>query len=166
MSQQEHESFIKTPKQLIVAVIFGFAVPIAIAVLAAQFVTAGKKGAPDEETTARAIAPVAKLQLGSSKPAASGPKTGEQVYQAVCAACHSSGAAGAPKTGDNGAWGPRLGVGLEGLVKSATAGKGAMPPKGGGADLSELELARAIVFMANQSGANFKEPAAPEGEAK
>ena len=44
-------------------------------------------------------------------------------------------------------------------MKSATAGKNAMPPKGG-SDANELELTRAIVFMANKAGAGFKEPAA------
>lgn len=161
MSDQEHESFIKTPKQLIVAVLIGFAVPIAIAVLASQFVTAGRTGAPDEERTAMAIEPVAQLKLGSAEPANAGPKTGKQVFEGVCSACHATGAAGAPKVGDHAAWGPRIAQGLDGLIKSATAGKGAMPPKGGAANLSELELARAIVFMTNQSGASFKEPAAP-----
>jgi cytochrome c5 len=81
------------------------------------------------------------------------------LYKAICSACHESGAAGAPKVGDKAAWAPRIGVGLDVLVKTATAGKNAMPPKGG-SDATEAELAKAIVFMANKSGANFKEPAA------
>ena len=69
-----------------------------------------------------------------------------------------SGAAGAPKAGDKGAWGPRLGAGLDGLAKSAAAGKGAMPPKGGAADLTDDELKRAVAFLANKAGASFKAP--------
>jgi cytochrome c5 len=61
--------------------------------------------------------------------------------------------------GDKAAWAPRLGVGLDVLTKTAKAGKNAMPPNGG-SDATEEELARAIVFMTNKSGANFKEPAA------
>lgn len=60
--------------------------------------------------------------------------------------------------GDNAAWAPRLGLGLDGLTKSAIAGKNAMPARGGGADLTDEEIARAIAFMANKSGASFKEP--------
>lgn len=158
----EHSSPIKTPKQLIITVIVGFAVPIAIAVLASQFATSGRTGAdPSEEKTAALIQPVARVVLATAAAGAKAEKTGEQVYQAACSACHASGAAGAPKTGDSAAWAPRLGAGLEGLTKSAVAGKGAMPPRGGNPDISDVELARAIVFMANQSGAKFKEPAAP-----
>lgn len=168
MSHEEHQSFIKTPKQLIAVVILSFVAFIGVAVLASQYVTTGQKGLPNEEVTATAIAPVAKVELATAKPANAGPRTGEQVFQAACAACHDTGAAGAPKVGDNAAWGPRIATGLEALLKSATNGKNAMPAKGGAADLSELELTRAIVFMANKSGASFKEPAAPaaaEGQA-
>lgn len=159
----EHASFIKTPKQLIIAVVLGFAVPIAIAVLVSQLATSGRRGggATSEENTAKLIQPVARVELAAGGSGPKALKTGEQVFQGACAACHASGAAGAPKVGDKGAWGPRLGQGLEGLTKSAIAGKGAMPPRGGNPDLAEVEVARAIVFMANQSGANFKEPAAP-----
>ncbi len=159
-AHDEHSSPIKTPKQLVITVIIGFAVPIAIAVLASQFATSGRKGADASgEKTATLIQPVAHVVLGAAGGGAKADKTGEQVYQAACVACHGSGAAGAPKTGDSASWAPRLGAGLEGLTKSAIAGKGAMPPRGGNPDISDIELARAIVFMANQSGAKFKEPA-------
>lgn len=158
--QEEHESLIKTPKQLIIAVVLAFVVPIAIAVLFSQLFTSGRRAQVPEETTAALIAPVARVELGA--PAPTGPKgsmTGEQVYQAACSVCHAAGVAGAPKTGDKDAWAPRLGKGLEAVAKVAIAGKGAMPPRGGVADLTDVEVARAIVFIANQSGANFKEPA-------
>jgi cytochrome c5 len=161
-AHDEHSSPIKTPKQLIITVIIGFAVPIAIAVLASQFATTGRTGAdPTGEKTAALIQPVARVVLGAAGGGAKADRTGEQVYQAACLACHGSGAAGAPKVGDNAAWAPRLGGGLDGLSKTAIAGKGAMPPRGGNPDVSDIEIARAIVFMANQSGAKFKEPAAP-----
>lgn len=158
----EHESLIKTPKQLIITVVLAFVIPIAIAVVASQLVTAGHKPTVSEETTARLIQPIARIELGTAGGGATaGAKTGEEVVQAYCAACHQSGAAGAPKLGDAAAWSPRIALGLDALTKSVVAGKGAMPPKGGGTDLTETEIARAVVAMANQAGASFEEPAAP-----
>jgi len=58
-------------------------------------------------------------------------KTPDQLYQGACLACHTTGAAGAPKIGDAGAWKARLGKGLDVLVSSAIKGIGAMPPRGG-----------------------------------
>jgi cytochrome c5 len=89
----------------------------------------------------------------------------------VCGACHLTGAAGAPKVGDKAAWGPRMKAGLDKLLAEAVKGitvKGAMvmPPKGGASDASDFEVARAIVYMVNQSGGNFKEPAAPKPAAE
>lgn len=162
---EEHESFIKTPKQLIVAVVGSFAVFIGVCVMFSQLVTAGKKAPPNEEQSAELIQPVAKVEIAAGGGAAKGNKTGEEIVQGVCGACHTTGAAGAPKIGDSAAWAPRLSAGLDGLTKSAIAGKNAMPPRGGAADLSDVELARAIVYMANKSGASFKEPAAPAAAA-
>ncbi|MDX9993892.1 MAG: c-type cytochrome [Rhodocyclaceae bacterium] len=115
----------------------------------------------DEEAVNARIQPLAKVKLApaSSGAAAAGSRSGEELYKAVCAACHDTGAAGAPKMGDKAAWAPRIGVGLDVLTKTAKAGKNAMPPNGG-SDANEEELVRAIVFMTNQSGAKFKEPAA------
>jgi cytochrome c5 len=75
----------------------------------------------------------------------------------VCAACHDAGVAGAPKLGDKGAWAPRIALGLDKLAASGIKGTGAMPPKGG-ADLSDADFARVVAYMANKSGASFKEP--------
>jgi len=118
----------------------------------------GRPKANDEAANSR-IAPVARVELAAASAGAkAGDRSGEQIYKAACLACHETGAAGAPKMGDKGAWAPRLSLGLDGLLKSAIAGKNAMPPKGG-SDATDTELARAIVFMANKSGASFKEPA-------
>lgn len=167
-AHNEHESLIKTPKQLIAAVIAGFVVPIAIIVLLVHYVgTAPKSGAGSNAQSAEAIAdrikPVA--DEGFTLAAAGGQhelKTGEQVYSAACVACHGSGAAGAPKFGDAGAWGARIGQGYDTLVAHAIKGIRAMPAKGGNPDLDDVEVARAVVHMANAAGAKFKEPAAPE----
>ena len=73
-------------------------------------------------------------------------RTGEQVYTAQCAACHASGAANAPKFGDEAAWAPRLALGVDGLTASVIKGKGAMPPKGG-SGASDAEIKAAVEFM-------------------
>ncbi|OIQ97700.1 cytochrome c-555 precursor [mine drainage metagenome] len=113
----------------------------------------------DDAAVDARIQPVAKVELASSAASGAGaakaPRTGEELVNSVCSACHGTGAAGSPKIGDKAAWAPRIAKGLDALVKSATAGKNAMPPKGG-SDASELELTRAIVYMADKSGANFK----------
>ena len=134
---------------------------IAFACSASMALAMGAKPKGDDEALSARIQPVAKLELAA--PTGSGPKgakSGEEIVKAVCGACHQTGAAGAPKIGDKAAWAPRLGMGLDGLLKSALAGKNAMPAKGG-ADVTDNELARAIVFMTNKSGANFKEPKEP-----
>ena len=127
--------------------------------VAANFIPSSQSNGGDEAVAER-ILPVAKVELaGSAAGGAKAPRTGEELVKGVCFACHGSGAAGSPKIGDKAAWAPRIAQGLAALVKSATAGKNAMPPKGG-SDASELELTRAIVYMADKSGASFKEPAA------
>ena len=137
--------------QLVAAIVLSSVAVVALAM--------GKRPVADEEGIASRIQPVGRVELaGVSANAGGAPRKGEEIVKTTCAACHESGAAGAPKIGDKAAWAPRLGQGLDGLVKSATAGKNAMPPKGG-SNATELELTRAIVFMANKSGASFKEPA-------
>ncbi|MDO9193883.1 MAG: c-type cytochrome, partial [Undibacterium sp.] len=92
---------------------------------------------------------------------ASGPKvlqSGEAVYKMVCAACHDTGAAGAPKLGDAAAWGPRIAQGYDKVLANAIGGLRAMPAKGGNPDLDDVEVARAVVHLANAGGAKFKEP--------
>lgn len=159
-----HEGPIKTPKQLIVAVFFAFLIPIVVLILAANYVSSEVKPAAgsdisDAEAVATRIQPVGAIELKDlSNPAAL--KTGEQVFQAQCSACHATGAAGAPKFGDGEAWGPRVKNGFEELLHSALKGKGNMGPQGGG-DFSDFEIARAVVYMANHGGAKFEEPKAP-----
>jgi cytochrome c5 len=111
----------------------------------------------DIEAANMRILPVAKVKLAppAASGTAAGSRSGEDLYKAVCGACHEAGVAGAPKFGDKAAWAPRIGVGLDMLTKTVIAGKGAMPPKGG-SDATPEEIARAVVFMANKAGANFK----------
>ncbi|NML13856.1 c-type cytochrome [Azohydromonas caseinilytica] len=164
-----HDGPIKTPKQLIWAVLFAFLIPILGIILLVTYVGAGKKpGAGTdfmaEEAVARRIQPVGTVEIRQAVAGGGALKTGEQVFQAQCAACHGTGAAGAPKFGDEGAWAARIKNGYEALLASALKGKNAMPPQGGGA-FSEVEIGRAVVYMANKGGAKFEEPKAPAGAA-
>lgn len=146
--------FPKTSRSLALAGALALSASLAVAM-------GGRPKADDEAANAR-IKPMAQLSLVSAPAtAAAGGRSGEDLYKAICGACHEAGVAGAPKTGDKAAWAPRIGVGLDVLVKTAKAGKNAMPPKGG-SDANDEELTRAVVYMVNKSGANFKEPKAGE----
>lgn len=137
------------PAPLSVAIILFASTSLALAM--------GRRPADDEGVAAR-IAPVAHIEMAGAAGAANkGNRSGEELFKAVCSACHGTGVAGSPKFGDKAAWAPRIVQGLDGLLRSATNGKNAMPPKGG-SDANEIELTRAIVYMANKGGANFKAP--------
>ena len=136
---------------------FGKFVVTLVGVVAGGSLAMAADNTMSEEAANARIVPVAKVRLSGAPAGGGQPRTGEALYNAACAACHGTGAAGAPKLGDNAAWAPRLALGAEGLLKSAIAGKNAMPPKGG-SDASDLELGRAIAYMANKSGGKFAEP--------
>lgn len=164
-AHDEHHSGIKTPKQLVATVAAGFLVPTIVIVLLVQYVASDDKvGAGSNAQTPQAIAerlrPVGDAgftlkEAGAQKQL----QTGEAVYKAVCAACHDTGAAGAPKKGDQGAWSARLGQGQATLTGNAIKGIRAMPAKGGNPDLDPIEVERAVVYLANQSGGKLQEPA-------
>jgi len=163
-THDEHSSFIKTPQQLIVVVLLSFLVPIIGILLLVTLVlnkpSADPAALSPEAVTAR-IQPVGRVEFGAAGGAATGPRSGEEIVKSACLACHQAGVANAPKIGDKAAWAPRIRIGLKGMLADAIKGINAMPPRGGVADLSDDELARAIVYMANQSGGSLKEPAAP-----
>jgi cytochrome c5 len=161
-----HQSPIRTPKQLIAVVALAFILPITIILMLAYLVTSGPRPAPDSpalsaEKVSERIRPVAQVSTGTAAGGAQSAKSGEDVFKTVCTACHTPGVSGAPKFGNRGDWAPRLKAGEKALLQSALKGKGAMPPKGGAGDLSDVEIERAVVYMANAAGAKFKEPAAP-----
>ena len=119
-----YSSFIKTPKQLLIAAILAFAAPNTLQGANAQ----------------------------------SGERSGREVVEAVCAACHGTGAKGAPKIGDRNAWSKLRSRGLTGLTQSALKGIRQMPPHGGNMALTDTEIKRAITYMVNQSGGHWIEP--------
>ncbi len=166
--EEAHTGPIKTPKQLVATVVASFLVPIIGIILLVNFVDFGaRSGAGSEGMGAEAVAqrlqPVGRVEVRDMA-GGGAARTGEQVYTQVCAACHAAGALNSPKFGDADAWGPRIKTGYEALLNSALKGKNGMPPQGGG-DSSDVEIARAVVFMANKAGASFAEPKAPEAAA-
>lgn len=171
-THDSHSSFIKTPQQLVVVVLLSFLVPVIGIVLLVQLVTSGPHADPNAltpDSVAARIQPVGHVEFGAGGAAggaAAGGRSGEEIVQAVCATCHQAGVAGAPKIGDEAAWAPRIKQGLKALLHSAMAGKNAMPAKGGNPSLTDDEVARAVVYLANQGGAKFKEPAAAKPAAK
>ena len=167
-THEEHISFIKTPQQLVVVVLLAFIVPIVSILLLVRLVLSQPSADPNAlapEQVAARIQPVGRVEFGAAS-APAGARKGEDIVKQTCSACHQAGVAGAPKIGDKAQWEPRIKQGLNGMVGVALKGKGAMPPKGGDASLTDAELTRAIVFMANQSGGTFKEPAAAAKKAK
>ncbi len=163
----EHDSLIKTPKQLIVVVVLSFIVPIAAIVLLTKYIAAAPKvGAGSSALTAEAIAerikPVGRVatvpEAGAAPAAAAAAviRTGAQVYAAACAGCHAAGVLGSPKFGDKAAWASRIPKGYDALLTSALKGKGAMGAQGGGA-YTDAEIGKAVAHLANSAGANFQQ---------
>jgi len=77
----------------------------------------------------------------------------EQKYMASCFACHSTGAAGAPKVGSGMAveWESRLEKGLDSIIQNAINGINTMPAKGLCFDCSDDELGAIVEYMINSS---------------
>jgi cytochrome c5 len=175
--EEAHTGPIKTPKQLLWAAFFSFVVPVIIIFGLVAYVVSESKPAGSNEAERHTLGGVTtqdvergvaerlrKVGTVEIRDANRPLQTGQAVYKAQCAACHDSGAAGAPKFADAAAWASRIGTGLEALVTAALKGKNAMPPQAGG-DFDDLEIARGVVYMANAAGAKFVEPDRPAGAA-
>lgn len=172
-SSDAHVGPIKSPKQLLLAVFISFIAPILIIVALVAYVVSGLKpsgaakgddmalsgmsqASSDRDLQAR-IARIGAIEIrDGNRPLA----LGEVVFKGQCAACHATGAAGAPKFEDAAAWGPRIGQGYATLLDHALHGKGAMPAQGGG-DYEDAEIGRAVVYMANAGGGKFPIPERP-----
>ena len=177
---EAHSSAIRTPGELITVIVAAFVFPVATLMLLGHYVTSERpvdsnSPAYSDEAVANRLKPVGELVVadestpaetqstGASSPVAltggasaePAGETGEEkiksTYTASCAACHASGAAGAPKLGDKAAWAPRIKAGTEVLYNSALKGKNAMPPKGGNASLSDAEVKALVDYMVSQS---------------
>lgn len=147
------------------AIMGGLAVFAIVLVIIATKLTSDVTDHKPEEIVIENIKPVGEVYIaGESEPeaapapaadaaatATAGPKSGEQVYNSNCVACHGTGAAGAPKLGDTAAWAPRIAAGMDSLLANATNGLKAMPPKGLCMTCSEAELQGAVEYMVNNS---------------
>ena len=159
--EQAHDGPIKTPKQFLLAVFYSFVLPIFIIIGLVYYVTSANKPAEGASDLPKSIAErIQKVGIVDIRDANRELKTGEQVYKAQCTTCHAIGALGSPKFGDASAWGPRVKKGYETLLTSALKGKGSMSAQGGG-EFDDVEIGRAVVYMANAGGAKFVEPKVP-----
>ena len=106
-----------------------------------------------------AAAPAAMASAPAPEPAtaaapsmeAIAPASAETIYNRSCMACHMTGAAGAPKLGDNAAWSARIAQGMDTLVGHAISGFKAMPPKGGCMACSDDEIRATVEYMVGKS---------------
>ena len=163
--EEEHTGPVKNPKQLLMAVFLSFVIPIFVIIGLVYYVTSANKPAAGavnlEKSVSERIQKVGSVEVrDANRPM----KTGEEVYKAQCSTCHTNGLAGSPKFGDASAWAPRNKTGFDALWNSALKGKNAMGAQGGG-DFDDYEIARAVVYLANASGAKFPEPVKPAAEA-
>ena len=177
-TEEAHTGPIKNPKQLLLAVFFSFLVPILIIVGLVAYVVSGNKpsGAAQgdnlglygvsqearDKDVAERLKRVGSIEIrDANRPLA----TGEAVFKVQCVACHGSpGIPGAPHLSDAAAWGPRIGQGYNTLLEHALKGKGPMAPQGGG-DFEDVEIGRAVVYLANSGGAKFPVPDRPAAPA-
>lgn len=163
---EAHSGPIKNPKQLLLAVFFSFVIPIFLIIGLVYYVTsANKPQAGSVNVEQSVLTRIQKVGSVEIRDANREMKSGEAVYLAQCSACHTSGAAGAPKLGDTTAWAVRIKTGYDALVQSALKGKGAMGAQAGG-DFDDFEIARAVVHMANAGGGKFAEPVKAAADAK
>jgi len=155
-----------TPQEVIISIVAGLLAPLLAIFLVIQLVLGIQDNQKPDTTseaalkaTAARIKPVAQLAaLDANAPKVE--KSGQEVYDAVCASCHAAGALGAPKFDNKGDWGSRIAQGFDLLTQHAIEGIRQMPPRGGDGDLSDVEVARAVAYMANSAGASFTAPVA------
>jgi cytochrome c5 len=175
--EEAHTGPIKTPKQLLLAVLLAFVVPVFVIIALVVYVVNESKPAGSTQAESQALGGMTAQDLDRAvaerirkvgtveiRDANRPLKSGEEVFKAQCTTCHTPGVAGAPKFGDAPAWAPRIRTGFDTLVQSALKGKGAMPPQAGG-DFDETEIARGAAYMANAAGAKFAEPQPPAAAA-
>jgi cytochrome c5 len=160
---------VKTYFSLSLSALFAVGVVVLVVNGLADMMHKPSTGEMTDEAIAERIAPVARLNTeapiqpaveaapaeapaeeavatADEAPAAAG-RSGQEVYNASCIACHDMGIAGAPKRGDEGAWGPFLEKGMDGMLQNAITGVNAMPPRGTCAACTDEELRAAIEYM-------------------
>jgi cytochrome c5 len=163
--EEDHSGPIKTPKQLLAVVFLSFVIPVFVIIALVYYVTSDNKLAAGAVDVDKAVAQrIQKIGTVEIRDASRPLKSGSEVYTAQCAACHATGAAGAPKFGDAAAWAPRLQTRVATLWNYALKGKGAMGAQGGG-DFEDAEIGSAVAHLANAAGGKFAEPQKPAAAA-
>ena len=163
-AHEHHTGPVKTPGQLAWLSFFSFVAPVFIIIGLVMYVTSGDKPSAGADNTELAVAKrIQRIGTVEVRDANRPLRAGAEVYDVQCAACHTAGVAGAPVFGDVGAWSARLTQGYELLLEHALKGKGAMGAQGGG-EYNDLEIGRAVVYMANEAGASFAVPEKPAAE--
>ncbi|ELR64107.1 Cytochrome c5 [Photobacterium marinum] len=121
------------------------------AVAAMTFAGSAMAADMSDEAIAERIKPVGSVYLEGDAPAtaavATGPRSGDTVYNTFCSACHGAGVMGAPKIGNAGDWAPRIAQGKDIMTDHAINGFNAMPAKGSCMDCSDDEIIAAIDHM-------------------
>lgn len=136
----------------IMLITIAVAIVLTVVIWPLSMIGKGSTSAGDTDDAESRIMPVARVEMQKAVAKSDGkPRTGEEIYNAVCTACHAAGVAGAPKTGDKAAWAPRIATGNEAMLAVAASGKGAMPPRGGAADLSDDELKAAVEYLVGKA---------------
>jgi len=98
------------------------------------------------------LKPIGVSSLSGAPVAAAAGRSGKEIYDAVCSACHATGVLGSPKFGDKAAWAPRAKGGLDALLTSAMNGKNSMPAKGGDPSLTDSEIRAVVLYMTKEAG--------------
>ena len=141
------------PSKTILLITVAVAVLLIVVVWPLSMLGKGSSASTNADEAELRIQPVARVEMQKAEAVKTDgkPRTGEAIYASVCKACHETGVAGAPKTGDKAAWAPRLASGMAAMLKSAANGKGAMPARGGAPDLSDDELKAAVAFLTGKA---------------
>lgn len=151
-----------TPQEFLLALVGGLFAPLIAIILIIVYVMGIQEGlvnSGSSEAEDRAIRERIQpfgVALAADPNAPKIERSGEQVYNEICSNCHASGALGSPKYQDAAAWGKRIAQGYETLLTHAIKGFNKMPARGGEPDLTDLEVARGVVYMANAAGAKFE----------
>ena len=167
MSQQEDQAFVTAFKGVII-----FLVGLAIAILILAIIISKRESGSERSASYKEalIVPIGKVNTEPGKmvaggtpeaapgsapaarPTAQQARSGKEIVESVCSACHGTGVLNAPKIGDKAAWQPRIAQGENVLLQHAIQGFKAMPPKGGNASLTEGDIKSAIAYMLDQAG--------------
>ena len=141
------------PSKTILLITVAVAVLLIVVVWPLSMLGKGSSASTNADEAELRIQPVARVEMQKAEAVKTDgkPRSGEAIYASVCKACHETGVAGAPKTGDKAAWAPRIASGMAAMLKSAANGKGAMPARGGAPDLSDDELKAAVAFLTGKA---------------